>query len=158
MEEKEVILTQEGYNKLEEELNYLKTEKRTEIAERIKVALGFGDLSENAEYDEAKTAQSENEIQIAELEAKLRNAKVIDEKEIDTETVQIGNCVKVYDIEFDEEVEYTIVGSTEVKVAENKISNESPLGMALLGSKKGDTIEVNAPAGIIKYKILDIKK
>lgn len=158
MEEKEVILTQEGYNKLEEELNYLKTEKRTEIAERIKVALGFGDLSENAEYDEAKTAQTENEIQIAELEAKLRNAKVIDEKEIDTETVQIGNCVKVHDIEFDEEIEYTIVGSTEVKVAENKISNESPLGMALLGSKKGETVEVNAPAGIIKYKILDIKK
>lgn len=158
MEEKEVILTQEGYNKLEEELNHLKTEKRTEIAERIKVALGFGDLSENAEYDEAKTAQTENEIKIAELEAKLRNAKVIDEKEIDTETVQIGNCVKVHDIEFDEDIEYTIVGSTEVKVAENKISNESPLGSALLGSKKGDTIEVNAPAGIIKYKILDIKK
>ena len=158
MEEKEVILTQEGFNKLEEELNYLKTEKRTEIAERIKVALGFGDLSENAEYDEAKSAQAENELRIAELEAKIRNAKVIDEKEIDTKTVQIGNIVKVYDEDFDEEVVYTIVGSTEVDMAENKISNESPLGKALLGAKKGDTVEVNAPGGVLKYKILAIKK
>ena len=158
MEEKEVILTQEGYNRLEEQLNFLKTEKRTEIAERIKVALGFGDLSENSEYDEAKNAQSENEMQITELENKLRNAKIINEKEIDTETVQIGNSVKVHDIEFDEDIEYTIVGSTEVSLAENKISNESPLGKALLGSKKGDKVDVHAPAGIIKYKILDIKK
>ena len=158
MEEKDVILTQEGYDNLDKELNYLKTEKRTEIAERIKVALGFGDLSENAEYDEAKTAQSENEVKIAELEAKIRNAKVIDEKEIDTKTVQIGNLVKVYDEDFDEEVEYTIVGSTEVNMAENKISNESPLGKALLGAKKGDVVEVNAPAGVLKYKILAIKK
>ena len=158
MEEKEVILTQEGYNRLEEELNFLKTEKRTEIAERIKVAMGFGDLSENAEYDEAKGAQAENEIQITELENKLRNAKIINEKEIDTETVQIGNLVKVHDIEFDEDIEYTIVGSTEVSLAENKISNESPLGKALIGAKKGDKVDVHAPAGIIKYKILDIKK
>ena len=98
MEEKEVILTQEGYNNLENELNFLKTEKRTEIADRIKVALGFGDLSENSEYDEAKTAQAENEVKIVELENKLRNAKIIDEKEIDTETVQIGNIVKVLDM------------------------------------------------------------
>ena len=158
MEEKEIILTREGYKKLEEELNYLKTEKRTEISERIKIALGFGDLSENAEYDEAKTAQRENEDKIAELENQLRNAKVIDEKGIDTETVQIGNIVKVHDIEFNEDIEYTIVGSTEVKLAENKISNESPLGKALLGAKKGDTVDVDAPAGIIKYKILDITK
>ncbi len=158
MEEKEVILTQEGYNKLEEELNYLKTEKRSEIAERIKVALGFGDLSENSEYDEAKNAQAENEVKIAELENKLRHAKIIDEKEIDTDTVQIGNTVKVLDIEFNEEIEYTIVGSTEVNLAENKISNESPLGVALLGSKKNKTVEVNAPAGIMKYKILNITK
>ena len=158
MEEKEVILTQEGYNKLEQELNYLKTEERTAIAERIKVALGFGDLSENAEYDEAKGAQAENEVKIAELEAKLRNAKIIDESEIDTKTVQIGNTVKVHDIEFDEDIDYTIVGSTEVSLAENKISNESPLGKALLGAKKGEIVEVNSPAGIIKYKILAIKK
>ena len=158
MEEKEVILTQDGYNKLEEKLNYLKTEKRTEIAERIKVALGFGDLSENAEYDEAKTAQSENEQEIAELEVKLRNAKVINEKEVDLETVQIGNRVKVHDIEFDEDAFYTIVGTTEVNLAENKISNESPLGKALLGSKDGDIVEVDAPAGIMKYKVLAIEK
>ena len=158
MEEKEVILTKEGYKKLEEQLNYLKTEKRTEIAERIKVALGFGDLSENAEYDEAKTAQSENEQEIAELEVKLRNAKVINEKEVDVETVQIGNKVKVHDIEFDEDAFYTIVGTTEVNLAENKISNESPLGKALLGSKDGDIVEVDAPAGIMKYKVLAIEK
>ena len=158
MEEKEVILTQEGYNKLEEQLNELKTKKRTEIAERIKVARGFGDLSENAEYDEAKGAQAENEQLIAELEIQLRNAKIIDEKEIDLETVQVGNIVKVRDLEFKEDITYTIVGSTEVNLAENKISNESPLGKALMGAKKGDTVEVNAPAGIIKYKILSLKK
>ena len=158
MEEKEVILTQEGYDNLDKELNYLKTEKRAEIADRIKVALGFGDLSENSEYDEAKNAQAENEVRIAELENKLRHAKIIDEKEIDTETVQIGNIVKVLDMEFDEEIEYTIVGSTEVNLAENKISNESPLGEALLGAKKNQTVEVKAPAGIMKYKILSIKK
>ena len=142
MEEKEVILTQEGYNNLEKELNFLKTEKRADIADRIKVALGFGDLSENSEYDEAKNAQAENEVKIAELENKLRHAKIIDEKEIDTETVQIGNIVRVLDIEFDEKIDYTIVGSTEVNLAENKISNESPLGEALLGAKKNQTVEV----------------
>ena len=153
MEEKEVILTQEGYDKIEKELEFLRTEKRTEIAERIKVALGFGDLSENSEYDEA-----ENEGKIAELENKIRHAKIIDEAEIDTKTVQIGNTVKLYDVEFEEEVEYTIVGSTEVNLAENKISNESPIGKALLGAKKGSTVEVNAPAGVIKYQILSITK
>ena len=158
MEEKDVILTQEGYDNLDKELNYLKTEKRAEIADRIKVALGFGDLSENSEYDEAKTAQAENEVKIAELENKIRHAKIIDESEIDTDVVQIGNTVKVLDMEFDEEVEYTIVGSTEVDLAENKISNESPLGAALLGAKKNQTVDVNAPAGIMKYKILEIKK
>ena len=158
MEEKEVILTQEGYNNLEKELNFLKTEKRADIADRIKVALGFGDLSENSEYDEAKNAQAENEVKIAELENKLRHAKIIDEKDIDTETVQIGNKVKVLDVEFDEKIEYTIVGSTEVNLAENKISNESPLGEALLGAKKNQTVEVKAPAGVMKYKILSIKK
>ena len=158
MEEKEVLLTQEGFDNLEKELNYLKTERRAEIAERIKVALGFGDLSENSEYDEAKNAQAENEVKIAELENKVRHAKIIDEKEIDTETVQIGNTVKVLDMEFDEKIEYTIVGSTEVDLSQNKISNESPLGEALLGAKKNNIVEVNAPAGIMKYKILSIKK
>ena len=156
MEEKDVILTQEGFDNLEKELNYLKTEKRAEIADRIKVALGFGDLSENSEYDEAKTAQAENEGKIVELENKIRHAKIIDEKDIDTKTVQVGNKVKLYDEEFKEEIEYTIVGSTEVNLAENKVSNESPLGMALLGAKKNQIVEVAAPAGVMKYKVLAI--
>ncbi len=157
-EKKEVILTQEGYDKLEEELNFLRTEKRAEIADRIKVALGFGDLSENSEYDEAKTAQAENETRIVELEDKLRHAKIIDQKDINTETVQVGNIVRVLDMEFDEKIEYQIVGSTEVNLAENKISNESPLGAALLGAKRNNVVEVNAPGGVMKYKILSIKK
>ena len=158
MEEKGILVTQEGYDKLEKELDYLRTEKRAEIAEKIKVALGFGDLSENSEYDEAKNAQAENEGKIAELENKIRYAKIIDESEIDTKTVQVGNIVKVYDEEFDEEITYTIVGSTEVDLAQNKISNESPIGKALLGAKKNQTIDVQAPAGIMKYKILAITK
>ncbi len=156
--EKEVLLTQEGYDNLEKELEYLVTEKRAEIAERIKIALGFGDLSENSEYDEAKNAQAANETKIAELENKLRYAKIIDESEIDTKTVQVGNTVKVLDIEFNEEEVYTIVGSTEVDLAQNKISNESPIGSALMGAKKGQIVEAQAPAGVIKYKIISITK
>ena len=158
MDEKEVLLTQEGYDNLEKELEYLKTEKRAEISERIRVALGFGDLSENSEYDEAKNAQASNEIKIAELENKLRYARIIDESEIDNKTVQVGNRVKVLDMEYDEEAEYTIVGSTEVDLAQNKISNESPIGKALLGDKKNQVVEVHAPAGIMKYKILAIAR
>lgn len=157
-EEKEILLTQEGYDKLEQELDTLKTEKRAEISERIKIALGFGDLSENSEYDEAKNAQAANETKIAELENKLRYAKIIDESEIDTKTVQVGNTVKVLDIEFNEEESYTIVGSTEVDLAQNKISNESPIGTALMGAKKGQIVEAQAPAGVIKYKIISITK
>lgn len=156
--EKEVLLTQEGYDNLEKELEYLTTEKRAEIAERIKIALGFGDLSENSEYDEAKNAQAANETKIAELENKLRYAKIIDESEIDTKTVQVGNTVKVLDMEFNEEESYTIVGSTEVDLAQNKISNESPIGAALMGAKKGQVVEAQAPAGVIKYKIISITK
>ncbi len=158
MEEKEVLLTQEGYDNLEKELEYLKTEKRTEISERIKVALGFGDLSENSEYDEAKNAQASNEIKIAELENKLRYARIIDESEIDTKTVQVGNKVKVLDMEYNEEVEYTIVGSTEVDLSQNRISNESPIGSALLGAKKNQVVEAQTPGGVVKFKILEIKK
>ena len=158
MEEKEVILTKEGYDNLEKELEFLKTEKRSEIADRIKVALGFGDLSENSEYDEAKNAQAENEVRIAELENKIRHAKIINESEIDTTTVQMGNTVKLHDIEFDEDVEYTIVGSTEVDLLENKVSNESPIGKALLGAKKGQKIGVETPDGVVEYKIKSIKK
>ena len=158
MEEKEVLVTQEGYDNLEKELEYLKTEKRTEIAERIKVALGFGDLSENSEYDEAKNAQASNEIKIAELENKIRYARIIDESEIDTKTIQVGNKVKILDMEFDEELEYTIVGSTEVDLSQNKISNESPIGSALLGAKKNQVVEAQTPGGVVKYKVLAIKK
>ncbi len=159
MENKEVLLTQEGYDNIEKELEYLKTTKRTEISERIKVALGFGDLSENSEYDEAKNAQAENEIKIADLENKLRYAKIIKESEIDTKTVQVGNRVKIKDIEFDEEEEYTIVGSTEVDLSQNRISNESPIGKALLGAKKGQVVEVYLPDDeIAKYKVLAIEK
>jgi len=156
--DKEVLLTQEGYNNIEKELEFLATEKRAEIAERIKIALGFGDLSENSEYDEAKNAQAANETKIAELENKLRYAKIIDESEIDTKTVQVGNTVKVLDIEFDEEESYTIVGSTEVDLSQNRISNESPIGSALMGAKKGQVVEAQAPAGVIKYKIISITK
>ena len=158
MEDKEILLTQEGYDNLEKELEMLRTEKRAEIAERIKVALGFGDLSENSEYDEAKNAQAENENKIAELENKLRRAKIIDESEINTKTVQVGNKVKVLDLEYNDELEYTIVGSTEVDLAQNRISNESPIGSALLGAKKNQEIEVAVPAGVVRYKVLSIPK
>ena len=159
MEEQDVILTQEGYDNLEAQLEDLKTRERSEIAERIKIALSYGDLSENSEYDEAKNAQSANEDKILELEGKLRRAKIIDESEIDTKTVQIGNIVKVHDEDFDEDIEYTIVGSTEVDLATNKISNESPIGIALLGGKKGEVVNAELPNGAVaKFKILSIKK
>ena len=158
MEDKGVIVSKEGFEKLEKELDYLRTTKRAEIAEKIKVALGFGDLSENSEYDEAKNAQAENEGKIAELENKIRYAKIIDESEIDTKTVQVGNTVKLLDIEFNEEVSYTLVGSTEVDLSQNKISNESPIGSAILGAKKNQVVEVQAPAGVVQYKVLSITK
>ncbi|MCL2342142.1 MAG: transcription elongation factor GreA [Firmicutes bacterium] len=158
MEEKEVLLTKEGYEKLDKELEYLKTEKRSEISERIKIALGFGDLSENSEYDEAKNSQASNEAKIAELENKLRYARIIDESEIDTKTVQVGNKVTILDMADNEELQYTIVGSTEVDLSQNKISNESPIGSALLGSKKGEVVEAETPGGKVKYKVLAIKK
>ena len=153
----EIMMTYEGLKKLEEELEYLKTEKRKEISERIKVALGYGDLSENSEYDEAKTEQAQVEMKIVELENTLRNAKVIDEDEVDNKIVQVGNRVKVHDLEFDEDLEYTIVGPTEVNLAENKISNESPIGKALLGKKKNEIAEAVLDNGdILKFKILKI--
>ena len=158
MPDKEILLTQEGYDNLEKELEELKTVKRYEISERIKVALGFGDLSENSEYDEAKNAQAAKENKIAELEQKLRFARIIDESEVDTETVQVGNIVRVLDMEFKEEEEYTIVGTTEVDLSLNKISNESPIAIGLLGKKVGDIAQIDAPAGVIKMKILEIKK
>ena len=158
MPDKEILLTQEGYDNLEKELEELKTVKRYEISERIKVALGFGDLSENSEYDEAKNAQAANENKIAELEQKLRYARIIDDSEVDTEIVQVGNIVKVLDTDLKEEDEYTIVGTTEVDLSLNKISNESPIAKGLLGKKVGDIAQIDAPAGTIKLKVLEIKK
>jgi transcription elongation factor GreA len=158
MSQKEILLTYEGLKKLEDELEELKTVRRREVAERIKIALGFGDLSENSEYDEAKNEQAQVEMRIIDLENKLRNVKLIDEDEIDTKTVQVGNKVQVHDVEYDEKIEYTIVGSTEVDLDGNKISNESPIGKALLGKKKNDVIKVEAPAGALSFKILKISK
>jgi transcription elongation factor GreA len=158
MVEKEVILTPEGLRKLEDELEHLKSVKRKEVAERIKVAISYGDISENSEYDDAKNEQAFIEGRIITLEKMLRNARVIQEDEVDTESVSIGSTVILKDIEFDDEVEYTIVGSAESNPSANRISNESPVGQALLGKSKGSLIEVNVPAGVIQYEILDIKK
>ncbi|AEF16333.1 MULTISPECIES: transcription elongation factor GreA [Thermoanaerobacterium] len=155
---KQVILTYDGLKKLEEELDYLKSVKRPEVAEKIKQARAFGDLSENSEYDEAKNEQAFIEGRIATIEAMLRNAQVIDEEDITIDKVSVGCTVKVYDEDFKEEAEYTIVGSTEADPMNNKISDESPIGKALLGKKVGDTISVEVPAGIIKLKVLEIHK
>lgn len=155
---KQVVLTYEGLEKLEKELEELKTVKRKEIADKIKVALGFGDLSENSEYDEAKNEQAMVESRIIQLENMLQNAKVLDDDEITTDKITIGSKVKVLDIEMDDEEEYSIVGSTEANPKLFKISDESPLGQALLGASVGQEIEVNAPIGIIKYRVLEISK
>ena len=156
MAEKKVMLTEDGYNKLVEKLNYLKSVRRIEIAERLKAAIALGDLSENSEYDDAKNEQAFLEGEIQELENKIRNSDII--KAGDGKTVTMGSRVMVKDLEFDEEETFLIVGSTEADPDEGKISNESPLGEALLGQKIGRAINVNAPAGVIQYKIIDIKK
>ncbi len=158
MARKEVVLTQEGLKKLEEELEFLKSVKRREIAARIKQAIDFGDISENSEYDEAKNEQAFVEGRIASLEEKLRNVKLIDEVDISTEVVGIGSRIRLKDLETGDIVEYTIVGSAEANPVEFKISNESPVGNALIGEKKGSLVEVNVPAGIIRYEIIDIMK
>jgi len=156
MAEKKTVLTLEGLKKLEEELLELKVVRRKDVAGKIKEARGQGDLSENAEYDAAKEEQAEIETRIALIEKMLRNAEVIDDEELDGETVGIGSTVKVLDMEFNEEVEYTIVGSTEADPIGGRISNESPLGVALLSRKCGETVVVDAPQGPIKYQILGI--
>ena len=158
MVEKQELLTQEGYNKLEEELEYLKAVKRKEVAERLKVAISFGDLSENAEYDEAKNEQAKLEEQILKLDEKLRKAVIIDESQIDLNIVTVGSIVKVFDFDFDEEVEYVIVGSAEADPFEGKISNESPVGKALLGRTIGDIVDVQVPDGVAKFEILEIRR
>lgn len=158
MEEREIMLTEEGYKKLEEELQQLKGPKKMEVAERIKVAREFGDISENSEYDDAKNEQALLEAKILEIENTLRLAKIVDDDEISTRKVGVGTLVTVYDYEFDEEVAYGIVGATEVDMSENKISNESPVGKAMMGKKKGDEFEVETPGGISKYKVISIKR
>lgn len=158
MSTKEIYLTYEGMKKLENELEDLKGSKRTEIAERIKQALSFGDISENSEYDEAKNEQAQIETRIVHLENTLKNAKIIEEDSISTDVVSLGTKVKLLDIEFNEELTYSIVGSTEADPRNSKISNESPVGSALVGTKVGEEIKVNVPGGITKFKVLEISK
>lgn len=158
MADREVVLTAQGLKRLEDEVELLKTVRRKEVAERIKQAIAFGDISENSEYDEAKNEQAQVEERINKLENMLRKAVIIDEEDINTEIVSIGATVQVKDMEFDEVVEYMIVGSTEADPYELKISNESPVGKALLGSKVGDIVEVQIPDGVTKYEILKITR
>lgn len=158
MAEKKHILTYEGLKKLEDELQDLKVNRRKEIAEKIKEAREQGDLSENAEYDAAKDEQRDIEARIEELEKLLKNAEVVVEDEVNLDKINIGCVVKVYDKEFEEEMEFQIVGSTEANSLQNKISNESPVGHALIGKKVGDIVEVETQAGVIEYEVLDIKR
>ncbi|CAM4407357.1 transcription elongation factor GreA [Saccharibacillus endophyticus] len=158
MSDKEVILTQDGLKKLEDELENLKSVKRREVAERIKVAIGYGDISENSEYEDAKNEQAFIEGRIITLEKMLRNARIINADEIGTDIVSVGSTVLVKDLEFGDEMEYTIVGSAESNPLENRISNESPVGSALLGKSKGAKVDVTVPAGVLQYEIIEIKK
>ena len=158
MTEREIFLTAEGLAKIEEEYEELKTVRRKEIADRIKQALAFGDISENSEYDEAKNEQARLEERIAKLERTLRNARIIDNEEISAEVVCIGSKVMVKDIEYNEKIEYTIVGSAEADPYEERISNESPVGRALIGRKAGEIVEVHVPDGVIQYEIISINR
>ena len=158
METKKNILTYEGLKKYEEELQELKVVKRREVAEKIKEAREQGDLSENAEYDAAKDEQRDIEARIEELEKILKNAEVVDEDEVELDRINIGCKVKILDVEYNEELEYKIVGSTEANSLKGKISNESPVGKALIGSKAGDTISVETQAGVFQYKVLEIQR
>ena len=156
MPEKKIMLTQDGYNKLIEKLDYMKSVKRIEISERLKAAIALGDLSENSEYDDAKNEQGRLESEISELEAKLRNSEII-AAQTSTGKIVIGSTVTVRDVELDEVATYMIVGSTEADPDDNKISDESPLGTALLGKAAGVTVQVHAPACVIEFEILDVK-
>ena len=151
-------MTYEGIKELQDELEYRKTELSIEIAERLKEARAFGDLSENSEYDDAKDAQAKNEVRIADIEAILKNSKVIEDTEISSDQVTLGSKVKLLDIEYNEELIYTIVGSLEEDIFKNKISNESPVGNAIMGCRAGDTVKVRSLAGELEYKILEINK
>lgn len=157
MQEKEVVLTQEGLEKHEHELMTLKSVRRREVADRIKQAIEFGDISENSEYEDAKNEQAFIEGRILTLEKMLRNAVVIQNMEGRSNQVQLGSTVLIKDMEYNDQIEYTIVGAAEANPEKNFISNESPVGKAALGRKKGDVIEVEVPAGVIKYKLMAIK-
>ena len=155
---KEVVLTKEGYENLKKEIDYLRGDKRREVAERIRVAREFGDIAENAEYDDAKNEQALLEHRIATLEDRMRAARVISKRDVTTDVVSVGSHVKLRDVSAKETVEYYIVGSAEANPAEHKLSNESPVGKAIIGKKKGETVEVTTPRGkALKYKIMDIK-
>ena len=158
MADKQILLTYEGIKALEKELEDLKTVERNKVAVELKEARAQGDLSENAEYDEAKNEQAKLEEQILKLDEKLRKAVIIDESQIDLNIVTVGSIVKVFDFDFDEEVEYVIVGSAEADPFEGKISNESPVGKALLGARVGETVEVQVPDGVSKFKVLEIRR
>ena len=155
---KQIVVTESSYQKLKEELDYLKNVKRKEAAENVGIARSFGDLSENSEYDEAKNEQAKIEAQISELEETISHAKVISDHEIQTDMVNVGISVTVYDMDYDEEVEYQIVSSSEVDPLENKISDQSPIGKALIGTKVGDIISVEVPDGVAKFKVMKIEK
>ena len=156
--EKKNILTYEGLQKLENELHDLKVVKRKEVAEKIKEAREQGDLSENADYDAAKDDQRDIEARIEEIEKILKNAEVVVEDEVDLDKINIGCKVRIYDCEFEEELEYKIVGSTEANSLQGKISNESPVGKALIGAKVGETVKVETQAGVLEYKVLEIQR
>ena len=158
MADKKNILTYEGLKRYEDELQNLKVVKRKEVAQKIKEAREQGDLSENAEYDAAKDEQRDIELRIEELEKLLKNAEVVVEDEIDLDKINIGCKVKVYDVDEDEEMVFKIVGSTEANSLQNKISNESPVGQALMGKKAGDVVDVETQAGVIQYKVLEIQR
>lgn len=158
MEEKKNILTYAGHKKYEDELHDLKVNRRKEVAQKIKEAREQGDLSENAEYDAAKDEQRDIELRIEELEKLLKNAEVVVEEDVDLEKINVGCVVRVYDIEDDEEMEFSIVGSTEANSLQNKISNESPVGHALIGRRVGDVVDVETQVGVIKYKVLAIQR
>lgn len=153
-----ITITEEGYKKLKEELEYLRTTKRNEVRESVKVARSFGDLSENAEYDAARTEQAQVEAQIAELEDKLSRMKVVSEDDVTTDRVNVGAKVKIHNLNFDDIIEYSLVGSTEADPFQNKISDSSPIGKAIIGAKVGDTVTVRLPKGDMQIVILEISK
>ena len=157
-ETKKNILTYEGLKALEDELHELKVNRRREVAQKIKEAREQGDLSENAEYDAAKEEQRDIELRIEEIDKILKNAEVVVEDEVDFDKINVGCTVKVYDVTYDEEMEFKIVGSTEANSLENKISNESPVGHALIGKRVGDVVDVETQSGVIQYTVLDIKR